>query len=304
MSSWTSWGADMLNRFKPKTKTPDELIEEAWKKEEKLISRTQTGITESEYERSYREVRGLYEDIHKKFGYSLALNKLAMLIADYARFRTLSIPMAKPTDKDKITNEAKDLFNQATDFFNWAIREMEEAPDKDKDNEVKKLNYYKTKNNKALHIYKGLIITKPKNILVPPDVDGSIKILEELCKSKYAMGCYYLGGILYECSKDLQIGNVNKRKWLRDAIDKLNESNSISDSNNKVNPNNREETNRLIGLCKDELSKLGNSINEQSYQGSGGSSQLKRTSRTTKSRKHRKRGKRLHKKSRRGRSIK
>jgi hypothetical protein len=302
MRSWASWGADMFNRFKPKTKTPDELIKEAWDKEALLISRSKTGITESEYEQSYREVRGLYEDINKKFDYPLALNKLAMLIADYARFRTLFIPTAKPTDKDKITKEAKDLFNEATDSFNRAIRKMEEAPDKD--NEVKKLNYYKTKNNKALHIYKGLIITEPKKILVPPDVDGSIQILEELCKSEYAMGCYYLGGILYECSKDLQIGNVEKRQMLRNAIERLHKSNSISDSNNKVNPNNREETNSIIRLCEDELSKLDNSKTEQRFQGSGGTSQLKRTSRTTKSRKHRKRVKRLHKKSRRSRSRK
>lgn len=302
--SWASWGAAVLiDKFKPKTKTPDELIEEAWKKEASLILRSQQGITQSEYKESYAEVYKLYESIYTKFKYSLALNRLAMLIADYAKFTSMFIDKAKsPTDKDKMKKYAIDLFNKATQFFDQAIREMEKDPDKD--NEVKKINYYKTKNNKALHNFKGLIITELKEILVPPDVSGSIKILEELCESGYAMGCYYLGGVLYECSKDLQIGNVNKRKWLRDAIVNLEKSNSISDRTEKVNPINRENTNRLIRLCEEELSKLGKSVTEQSYEGAGGSSQLKRTSRTTKSRKHRKRVKRLHKKSRRGRSIK
>jgi hypothetical protein len=205
--------------------------------------------------------------------------------------------------KDVITR-----FNNATQIFDRAIHEMatETETETDKETELKKINYYKTKSNKAIHIFKGLIITEPEEILVSPDVTGSIKIFKELCESDYAPGCHYLGGVLYECSMKLNIDDVTKTKWLKEAIVNLEKSNYISVRTNTVNTNNRENINRLIELCNQELSKSSNSVTNQRFEGAGGSSQLKRTSRTTKSRKHRKRvsRNRLHKKSRRGRSRK
>ena len=317
MSWWpSSVVAGLINKLKPKptptptTKTPDELIDEAWKKEALLISRAQNGITQNDYYRSYAEVRMLYESIYTTFKYSLALNKLAMLIAGYAKFTSTFINKAESTDKDTMKKDVITRFNNATQIFDRAIHEMETETetetDTDKETELKKINYYKTKSNKAIHILKGLIITEPEEILVSPDVTGSINIFKELCESDYAPGCHYLGYVLYECSMKLQIDDVNKTKWLKEAIVNLEKSNSISVRTNTVNTNNRENINRLIELCNREISKSSNSVTQQRFEGAGGSSQLKRTSRTTKSRKHRKRvsRNRLHKKSRRGRSRK
>ena len=306
--SWrpSSVVAGWINKLKPTptTKTPDELIDEAWKKEALLISRAQNGITQNDYYRSYAEVRMLYESIYTTFKYSLALNRLAMLIADYAKFTSTFINKAESTDKDTMKKDVITRFNNATQIFDRAIHEME--TETDKETELKKINYYKTKSNKAIHIFKGLIITEPEEILVSPDVTGSINIFKELCESDYAPGCHYLGSVLYECSMKLKIDDVTKTRWLKEAIVNLEKSNSISVRTNTVNTNNRENINRLIELCNQELSKSSNSVTKQRLEGAGGSSQLKRTSRTTKSRKHRKRvsRNRLHKKSRRGRSRK